>query len=223
MMRVFLERRNITLSAVNVHKYMKELGLKSVVAPRKPHYVKGECYKKLENLLEQKFEAQRPNQKWCTDFTYLYLKEGEKRYNCSVIDLYAKSVVATKNSSRIDAKLAIDTLKLAMERKVIKEGLILHSDRGCQYTSRIFTEYCEGNGIVQSMSRAGCPYDNAPMESFYGTLKAELIRQNEFTDDEHLNEAIMEYSYVWYNHMRRHSSNGYMTPFEKRNSDTNKP
>lgn len=141
------------------------------------------------------------------------LKEGEKRYHCSVIDLYDKSVVATKNSSRIDAKLAIDTLKLAMERNVIKKGLILHSDQGSQYTSRIFT----------GMSRAGCPYDNAPMESFYGTLKAELIRQNQFTDDEYLDEAIMEYFYVWYNHVRPHSVNGYMTPFEKRNSYTNKP
>ncbi len=72
------------ISAVTVHKYMKELGLKSVVAPKKPRYVKGECYKKFGNLPEQKFETERPNQKWYTDFTYLYLKEGEKRYNCSI-------------------------------------------------------------------------------------------------------------------------------------------
>lgn len=222
MMRVFLERRNITLSAVTVHKYMKELGLKSVVAPKKPRYIKGECYKKFGNLLEQKFEAGQPNQKWCTDFTYLYLNEGEKRYNCSVIDLYDKSVIATKNSSHIDAKLAIDTLKLALKNNAIEGGLILHSDQGSQYTSKAFTEFCEENGIIQSMSKAGCPYDNAPMESYYGTFKAEFVRQNKFINDEILDEAVKEYAYVWYNHVRPHSSNDYMTPFEKRSSHTKK-
>lgn len=73
------------------------------------------------------------------------------------------------------------------------------------------------------MSRAGCPYGNALMESFYETFKAELIRQNKFTNDELLNEAVTEYSYVWYNHVHLHSSNCYMTPLEKRNSNTNKP
>ena len=222
MMRVFLERRSIALSAVMVHKYMKELGLKSVVAPKKPHYAKGEHNKKFANLLEQKFEAERPNQKWCTDFTYLYLSKGEKRYNCSVIDLYDRSVIATKNSRRIDAELAIETLKLALERNTIGKGLILHSDQGSQYTSKAFTEFCEGKGIIQSMSKAGCPYDNAPMESYYGTLKAELVSQNKFADDETLEEVINEYAYVWYNHVRPHSSNGYMTPFEKRSNYTSK-
>lgn len=108
---------------------MKELGLKSVVVPQKPRYIKGECYKKFGNLLEQKFEIERPNQKCCTNFAYLYLKEGEKRYNCSIIDLYDKSVVTPPNSHHIDAKLAADTLKLALKRNSIKEGLILHSDQ----------------------------------------------------------------------------------------------
>lgn len=216
MMRVFLERRGIVLSALTVHKYMKELGLKSVTVPKKPRYIKGECYKKFKNLLEQKFDADGPNKKWCTDFTYLTLTEGERRYNCSIIDLYDKSVVATKTSSHIDADLAIDTLKQALKHNSVEEGLILHSDQGSQYTSRAFTEFCKEKKITQSMSKAGCPYDNAPMESYYGTLKAELIRQNKFEDDKKLNEAIEEYAYVWYNHVRPHSSNGYKTPFEKR-------
>lgn len=109
---------------------MKELGLKSVTVPRKPRYIKGECYKKFENLLEQKFEADRPNKKWCTDFTYLTLVEGEKQYNYCIMDLYDTSVMATKNSSHIDANLAIDTQKDALERSCTEEGLILHSDQG---------------------------------------------------------------------------------------------
>ncbi len=221
MMRVFLKRKNIILSTITVHKYMKELGLKSVVMHKKPRYSKGECYKKFSNILKQNFNAEKPNKKWCTDFTYLYLKNGEKRYNCSIIDLYDKSVIATKNSSRIDAKLALDTLKLALEKNSYPKGLILHSDQGSQYTSKAFTEFCGKKGIIQSMSKAGCPYDNAPMESFYGTLKAELAC-GKFPNDDILNERIIEYAYVWYNHVRPHSSIGYMTPFEKRSSYTKK-
>lgn len=216
MMAIFLKRRGIILSRTTVLKYMRELKLKSVVAPKKPGYHKGECYKKFDNLLKQDFAASGPNEKWCTDFTYLYLKDGAKRYNCSIIDLYDKSVLAAMNSKRIDAELAIRTLRSALKNQPVAEGLILHSDQGSQYTSRAFTEFCEKNHIIQSMSRAGCPYDNSPMESFYGTFKAEFIRQNNFETDRELNESTLDYIYGYYNHIRPHSSNGYMTPFEKR-------
>ena len=86
-------------------------------------------------------------------------------------------------------------------------------------SSRAFTEFCEGKGIRQSMSKAGCPYDNSPMESFYGTFKSEFIRQNRFETDQELNESTLDYVYGYYNHIRPHSSNGYMTPFEKRYSN----
>lgn len=169
MMVIFLRRRGIRLSRTTVLKYMRELKLRSVVIPKKSRYRKGDCYKKFNNLLKQDFTAIRPNEKWCTDFTYLYLSDGAKRYNCSIIDLYDKSVLATLNSKRIDAELAIQTLQIALDRNPVKGKIILHSDQGSQYTSRAFTEFCEGKGIRQSMSKAGCPYDNSPMESFYGT------------------------------------------------------
>ena len=113
-------------------------------------------------MLKQDFTAIRPNEKWCTDSTYLYLSDGAKRYNCSIIDLYDKSVLATLNSKRIDAELAIQTLQIALDRNPVKGKIILHSDQGSQYTSRAFTEFCEGKGIQQSMSKAGYPYDNSP-------------------------------------------------------------
>ena len=180
MMVIFLRRRGIRLSRTTVLKYMRELKLRSVVIPQKPRYRKGDCYKKFNNMLKQDFTAIRPNEKWCTDFTYLYLSDGAKRYNCSIIDLYDKSVLATLNSKRIDAELAIQTLQIALDRNPVKGKIILHSDQGSQYTSRAFTEFCEGKGIQQSMSKAGYPYDNSPMESFYGTFKSEFIRQNRF-------------------------------------------
>ena len=84
--------------------------------------------------------------------------------------------------------MAIQTLQIALDRNPVKGKIILHSDQGSQYTSRAFTEFCEGKGIRQSMSKAGCPYDNSPMESFYGTFKSEFIRQNRFETDQELNE-----------------------------------
>jgi len=147
------------------------------------------------------------------------LKKNAKRYNCSIIDLYDKSVLATLNNKRIDAELAIQTLQIALDRNPVKGKIILHSDQGSQYTSRAFTEFCEGKGIQQSMSKAGYPYDNSPMESFYGTFKSEFIRQNRFETDQELNKSTLDYVYGYYNHIRPHSSNGYMTPFEKRYSN----
>ena len=141
MMVIFLRRRGISLSRTTVLKYMRELKLRSVVIPQKPRYRKGDCYKKFNILLKQNFTAIRPNEKWCTDFTYLI--GWCKRYNCSIIDLYDKSVLATLNSKRIDAELAIQTLQIALDRNPVKGKIILHSDQGSQYTSRAFTEFCE--------------------------------------------------------------------------------
>ncbi len=94
--------------------------------------------------------------------------------------------------------------------------MILHSDQGSQYTSKEFTEYCESVGITQSMSRAGCPYDNAPMECYYNTFKNELINHYYYHYEEELYEDVEEFSYIHYNHERPHSYNNYKTPFEAR-------
>lgn len=124
--------------------------------------------------------------------------------------------MATLNSNRINAELAIETLTYALNHNTVKKGLILHSDQGSQFTSRAFTEFCSLQNITQSMSKAGCPYDNAPMESFYATFKADFANHHSFETDEALNEATYDYIFVYYNHVRPHSSNGYLTPFEKR-------
>ena len=90
--------------------------------------------------------------------------------------------------------------------------MILHSDRGSQFTSKEFVEFCEANGITQSMSRAGCPYDNSPMERYFNTLKAELINLKSFANEEMLYEQINTYAYGWYNNLRPHSYNGGLPP-----------
>ena len=179
-----------------------------MVTLKKPAHKKGDCYKKFENHRNREFHAEKPNEKWCTDFTYIFMEDGRKRYNCSMIDLFDRSVVATLNNSHIDSELAVQTRKIALERNHHPKNLLLHSDHGSQYPSQAFTDYCKKEGIQQkSMSKAGCPYDNASMESFYRTFKTEFISKHRFSSDEKLNHAIMDYVYVYYNHVRPHSSN----------------
>ena len=217
-MRVYLERKGIKLSSLTVHRYMNtDLGLYSIVRRRKPDYQYGEAHKKFDNLLNQDFSASAINQKWATDFTYLFLTGGDKRYNCTIIDLYDRSVIASITDRHITSDLAIRTLEKALNsQKNISQNLILHSDQGGQYTSKAFTDYCESRGITQSMSKAGYPYDNAPMERYFNTLKNEEINLHNYRSEEELYTAVEQFAYVKYNHIRPHSYNGYRTPFEAR-------
>ena len=148
---------------------------------------------------------------------YLFLKNGDVRDNCTVMDLHDRSVVASIIGRRITSGLAIRTLRRAMDsRPGSKEGLILHGDQGSQYTSRAFVEFCESAGATRSMGKAGYPYDNAPMERYFNTLKNECTNLYEFRTEEQMYQTIEEFAYVTYNHVRPHSYNGYKTPFEAR-------
>jgi len=215
-----LERKNIHLSYPTTFKYMQEMGIKATLQKKKLRYEKGLIHKTFDNLLEQDFTTSEPNKVWCTDFTYLELACGKKRYNCSIIDLYDRSIIASENSKYIDAKLAVDTLKTAIEKHKPKQETILHSDQGSQFASIAFTEYCRENKIIQSMSRAGCPYDNVVMERYYNTLKNEFLNHYSFESDDVLNEAINDYAFIWYNYQRPHTYNKKMTPVEARQAFT---
>ena len=217
-MVVYLARRGYTYSPATIHKYMNtEMGLRSVVRRKKPEYVHGKPHRIFGNKLLKDFTAEKPNQKWCTDFTYLFLKNHDVRYNCTIIDLYDRSVVASITDRHITSDLAIRTLQKALDlQPVINDGLILHSDQGTQYTSKAFTEFCESVKVTQSMSKAGYPYDNAPMERYFNTLKNECTNLYEFATEDALYQKVEEFAYVDYNHVRPHSFNGYRTPYETR-------
>lgn len=214
MMQKILERRGINLSCETVRKYMNvELGLKSVTRKAKYRYHKGpDAYSVSENLLNREFTAKERNEKWCIDFTYIYFGERRKRYNCTIIDLYDRRVVASVNSNRIDTKLAIETVREAIKRSGIKRGVMLHSDRGSQFTSKEFNDFCKGHEIRQSMSRPGCPYDNSPMERYFNTLKAEILNLHRYADEGTLYRELNCYAYGWYNNQRPHSFNGGLPP-----------
>lgn len=198
-----------------------ELKLFSISRKRKSDYIYGVAHKVFKNKLNQDFRADKINQKWCTDFTYLFLTDGSKRYNCSIIDLHDRSVLASITDKNITADLAKRTLQKAIESQpgIEPKKLLLHSDQGSQYTSKEFTEFCESIGVTQSMSKAGYPYDNSPMERYFNTLKNELIYQHYYHTEEELYAAVEDFAYVHYNHVRPHSYNNYRTPFEARYGD----
>lgn len=218
VIQIKLADQNLQISKATTHKYMnQELALHSIVRKKKASYRKGNAHAIHENKIKQDFTAPERNQKWCTDFTYLFLTDGSKRYNCSIIDLHDRAIIASLNGNKIDSSLAIETLKKALaSQSYIKDGLILHSDQGSQYTSKEFHEFCQSQNIVQSMSKAGYPYDNAPMERYYNSLKNELVYNHYYHNDDELNEAINNYAYVFYNHKRPHTFNGGLTPFVAR-------
>ena len=150
-------------------------------------------------------------------FHILIFKNHDVRYNCSIIDLHDRSVIASITDRHITSDLAIRTLQKALDSQpAIKGELILHSDQGSQYTSKAFTDFCKSVNVTQSMSKAGYPYDNAPMERYFNTLKNECTNLYEFKTEEELYQAVEEFSYVHYNHVRPHSSNGYRTPYQAR-------
>ncbi len=207
--------QGIRLSYLTVYKYMLELGLGAIIRRKKPKHQAGTQHKVYPNLLKQNFHVDKPNTVWCTDFTYLHVKGGKTYYNCTIIDLYNRSVVASVNGKFITSDLAIECLEKAIKQQKPKNGLILHSDQGSQFTSKKFTDFCSESNITQSMSRAGCPYDNAPMERFFNTLKTERLNLFIFSNLEELDLAIHKFALVWYNYARPHTYNGGLPPARK--------
>ncbi len=215
-MRVFLSRYGIYLSKTTVHKYMnKTLNLAAIIMCKKPGYTAGKKHKIFDNLLNQNFTVKGKNKVWCTDFTYMRQPNGKFRYNCTILDLYDRSVVASVNDDFINTELALKALKGALKQEKYPKDLILHSDQGQQFASWDFVIFCKSQGIKQSMSKAGCPYDNAPMERFYNTFKSCFYYRFTFDSVEMLDDMTKQYI-NWYNYVRPHSYNDYKTPMEVR-------
>jgi len=164
------------------------------------------------NLLNQNFSALAPNQKWVSDITYIDTAEGWL-YLASVLDLFSRQIVGWAMADRIDSTLAEDAFKMAVGRRDASAGLMHHSDQGSQYTSEAYQACLADLQCRVSMSRVGNCYDNAVMESFFGTLKAECVTA-QFATRAQARTAIFEYIEAWYNRQRLHSSLGYLSPIE---------
>lgn len=163
------------------------------------------------NLLERNFSASKPNEKWVTDITYIQTTEGWL-YLAIFIDLFSRKVVGWSMSEHIDSTLVCDALRMALWRREFPKNIIIHSDRGSQYASCAFRELLTKNELIQSMSRKGNCWDNACAESFFHSLKVELLIGEPLQNREKTREAIFEYIEVDYNRQRRHSAIGYQNP-----------
>lgn len=163
------------------------------------------------NTLDRDFTASRPNQRWVTDITYVWTGEGWC-YVAVIIDLFSRAVVGWALDSQLSTRLPLAALHNAIQSRRPGPGLLHHSDRGCQYTSREYRDALDALGVEVSMSRIGNCWDNAVAESFFATLKAELVYRSSWTTRDELRVALFRYLEVFYNRRRLHSSIGYQTP-----------
>ena len=166
-----------------------------------------------ENLLDRQFDPESPNEAWVADITYIPTREGWL-YLAAVEDLYSRRVVGWSLAERRESRLVVDALELAVQRRLPGEGLLAHSDRGSQYASEHYQGLLARHGITCSMSRRADCWDNAPMESFFASLKKELVHGADFATRAQARAAVVEYIEVFYNTRRRHSSLGYVSPAE---------
>lgn len=164
-----------------------------------------------ENVLAQTFVATRPNETWVTDITYIPTVEGWL-YVAGIKDLYTCEVVGHAMESRMTTDLVRQALAMALGAKRPRPGLIHHSDRGSQYCAQDYQDQLRQFGLIPSMSRKGNCYDNAPMESFWGTLKNELVHHRRYETREQARREITEYIEIFYNRQRRHSRLGNCSP-----------
>lgn len=183
-----------------VQRLMQVLGLKSVVRAKKYRSYRGQVGRVAPNLLDRQFEAAGPGQKWVTDVTEFNIN-GEKLYLSPVMDLYNGEIVAYETRKRPVFSLVSAMLKKAFRRLSPKDKPMLHSDQGWQYQQPAYRHMLAEQGVTQSMSRKANCLDNAAMESFFGTLKAECFHLSPFENIEHLQAAIRQYIH-YYNHER---------------------
>jgi putative transposase len=164
-----------------------------------------------ENLLWRDFSADKPNQKWTSDITYIWV-ENKWLYLATVMDLYSRRIVGWSLGEDMTESLIDNALNMAFQRRNAKPGLIVHSDRGVQYRAQKYIDRLTSKGCRISMSRKGNCWDNAPMESFFSRLKVELIYAKNFQSLEEARSGIFSYIEIFYNRKRRHSANGGVSP-----------
>ena len=166
-----------------------------------------------ENILDRRFEPGAADRAWTADVTYIPTREGWL-YLAAVEGLHTRRIVGWSMSERIDSRLVVDALEMAVARRLPAAGLVSHSDRGSQYASEHYQRLMAKHGITCSMSRRGDCWDNAPMESFFASLKKELIHGEDYVTRDEARASVFEYIEVFYNRVRRHSSLGYESPDE---------
>ncbi len=165
------------------------------------------------NVLDRQFTVEEPDEAWVSDITYIETAQGWL-YLCVFIDLYSRCVVGWSMSANMTANLVLDAFRMGMGKRG-RAPIVAHSDRGSQYASSLFRAELEEHGCIQSMSRKGNCWDNAVAESFFGSLKSEMIYRTSFSTRIQASMSVFDYIEIFYNKRRLHSALGYITPWEK--------
>lgn len=209
-----LNDKGISCSENRIARRMQILGLQAVQTKKFKVTTDSEHDKPVAaNLLQQDFTAEEPNQKWVSDITYIWTREGWL-YLAVVMDLYSRIIIGWSMNKRMTQQLVCDALTMAMFRRGFPRDVIIHSDRGSQYCSKRYQKLIKLNGLICSMSRKGCCYDNAAMESFFHTLKVELVYRESYPTRQQARQSIFEYIETYYNRQRRHSTIGNQIPMQ---------
>lgn len=210
-----LRQQGIIVNAKRIRRLMRKLKIKGKGTPKK-HIVTTDSNHSnpvADNKLERKFTVNQPNKVWVADITYIWTQEGWL-YLAVVIDLFSRKVVGWACSARIDSSLVCLALEMAVHKRNPKPGLLLHSDRGVQYTSEHYLKLVRKYGIVQSMSRKGNCWDNAVAESFFRSLKVEAIHNATLLTKSDAHSVIFNYIEYFYNIKRLHSFLLYKSPIQ---------
>ena len=210
---IWLERKGVHHNPKTILRVMNKYNLLSVVRRRRYcHY--SQALHRYENLLNRDFHADRPNQKWATDISYIRTSQGFL-YLSVIRDLYDRSIVAYKTSTVQNINLVLSTIRAAKRKEKVTAELQLHSDQGFQYTSQAYFNLTQSYGITPSMSRRGNPYDNAMAENFFSILKTECIYRTKLRTYEEARLLIGQYIHFYNN--ERIQLKTKLTPLEKRN------
>ena len=209
---IWLERNGIYRNPKTILRVMQKYGLLSVIR-RKRYRNYGEYLHKYPNLLNRDFNAERPNQKWVTDISYIHTSQGVL-YLSVIRDLFDNSIVAYKTGTEQNVNLVLSTIRAAKKKEKVTAELQLHSDQGFQYTSNGYFKLTQSYGITPSMSRRGNPYDNSLAENFFSILKAECINRVKLKT---FNEArLLIDQYIYFYNNQRIQLKTKLTPLEKR-------
>jgi len=217
--RIYAELQDLGISCGKnrVAKLMKVNGIYSKIKKRFRYKSKqsndiGIC----SNIVDRNFNILEPNKVWVSDITYIPTKEGWL-YLCIILDLFSRKIVGWSMDKNMKEKIVLKAFQMALLNRNPSLDLVFHSDRGSQYTAKLFKEVLRTNKIRQSMSRKGNCWDNACAESFFHTLKTELVKHENYNSREEARLSVFEYIEIFYNRQRRHSYLGYVSPVKYEN------
>jgi len=205
-----LQSEGEKISEKTVGNYMRELGIRAqYVKPYTVTTMDSDFSIELKNILDEEFNPTEPNAVWCSDITYIWTYEGFA-YLTSIMDLYSRKIIAWELSRTLEAKWVVETINKAKKTRKIDKPLVMHSDRGIQYTCSAYKEATEG--FINSYSKKAFPWDNACIESFHALIKREWLNRFKILDYNHAYRLVFEYIEAFYNTVRIHSHCGYLSP-----------